>query len=84
LPPDHHFSRLVVLAEHTKLLHAGPQLLIASLQEKYWITRIRNAVKTVIHHCLTCYNSSHKQHNSSRVSYHHLESNPRGHFSPQA
>jgi hypothetical protein len=55
LPPDHHFTRLVVSAEHTKLLHAGPQLLIASLREKYWIPRIRNVAKTNIHHCLTCY-----------------------------
>jgi hypothetical protein len=49
LPPNHHFTRLVVSAEHTTLLHAGPQLLIASLREKYWIPRIRNLVKTVIH-----------------------------------
>jgi len=24
-------------------------------RENYWIPRIRNLVKTVIHHCLTCY-----------------------------
>ena len=30
-------------------------LLIASLREKYWIPRIRNLVKTVIHQCLICY-----------------------------
>jgi hypothetical protein len=34
LPPDHHFTRLVISAEHIKLLHAGPQLLIAPLREK--------------------------------------------------
>jgi hypothetical protein len=55
LPPDHHFTKLVVSAEHIKLLHAGPQLSIASLRERYWIPRIRNVVKTIIHHCLTCY-----------------------------
>jgi hypothetical protein len=55
LPPDHHLTRLVVSAEHIKLLHAGPQLLIASLRERYWIPRIRNVVKTIIHQCLTCY-----------------------------
>jgi hypothetical protein len=59
LPPDHHFTRLVS-AEHTKLLHAGPQLLIASLREKYWIPRIRNVVKTQ-----PATSSRHKQHNSS-------------------
>jgi hypothetical protein len=55
LPPDHHFTELIVSAEHIKLLHAGPQLLMASLRERYWIPRIRNVVKTIIHHCLTCY-----------------------------
>ena len=43
------------LSEHIRLHHAGPQLLMASLREKYWIPRIRDVVKTVIHHCLTCY-----------------------------
>jgi transposase InsO family protein len=55
LPANHHFSRLVVSSEHIRLLHAGPQLLIASLREKYWIPRIKSVVKTVIHQCLTCY-----------------------------
>jgi len=55
LPSNHHFTKLVVSAEHIRLHHAGPQLLIASLREKYWIPRIRNLVKTVIHECLTCY-----------------------------
>ena len=55
LPANHHFSRFIVSAEHLRLHHAGPQLLIASLREKYWILRIRNQVKTVIHQCLTCY-----------------------------
>jgi hypothetical protein len=54
LPSTHHFTKLIVSAEHIRLLHAGPQLLIASLREKVWIPRIRN-VKTTIHQCLTCY-----------------------------
>jgi len=55
LPLNHHFTKLVVSAEHIRLHHAGTQLLIASLRERYWIPRIRNLVKTVIHQCLTCY-----------------------------
>jgi hypothetical protein len=54
LPPNHHFTKFVV-SEHTRLLHAGPQLLTASLRERYWIPRIRNLVKTLTHQCLTCY-----------------------------
>jgi hypothetical protein len=55
LPPRHHFTKLIVSSEHIRLHHAGPQLLIASLREKYWIPRIRNVVKSVNHQCLTCY-----------------------------
>ena len=55
LPSNHHLSKLIVSAEHIRILHAGPQLLIASLREKFWIPRIRNMVKTVLHKCLTCY-----------------------------
>ena len=55
LPSNHHFTKLVVSAEHIRLHHAGPQLFIASLREKYWIPRLKNLVKTVIHQCLTCY-----------------------------
>jgi len=55
LPANHHFTKLVVSAEHIRLHHAGPQLLIASLREKYWIPRMRNLVRTVMHQCLTCY-----------------------------
>jgi len=55
LPANHHFSRFIVSAEHLRLHHAGPQLLIVSLREKYWIPRIRNLVKKVFHQCLICY-----------------------------
>ena len=55
LPSNHRFTKLVVSAEHTRLHQAGPQLLIASLWEKYWIPRIRNLVNTAIHQFLTCY-----------------------------
>jgi hypothetical protein len=54
LPPNHRFTKLVVTAECARLHHAGPQLLIALLREQFWIPRIRNMVKTTIHHCLTC------------------------------
>jgi len=55
LPPKHYFSKLIASSGHIRLHHAGPQLLMASLREKYWIPRIQDVVKTVIYHCLTCY-----------------------------
>ena len=47
LPASQHFTKLIVSAEHIRLHHAGPQLLTASLREKYWIPRIRNLVNLV-------------------------------------
>jgi hypothetical protein len=35
LPANHHFTKLVFVAEHIRLHHAGPQLLIASLRERF-------------------------------------------------
>jgi hypothetical protein len=35
LPSNNHFAKLFVTAEHIRLHHAGPKLLIASLREKY-------------------------------------------------
>ena len=55
LSANHHFTKVVVSAEHLSLHHAGPQLWIASLQEMYWIPRFRKLVKTFNHQCLTCY-----------------------------
>jgi hypothetical protein len=55
LPADNHLTKLIVAAEHLRLHHAGPQLLIASLRERYWVPRIRNLVKSIIYQCLICY-----------------------------
>jgi hypothetical protein len=55
LPYSFHFTKPVVSCDHFRLLHAGSQLLIASLRENYRIPRNRNIVKTVIHHNLPCY-----------------------------
>jgi len=34
---NHYYTKLFVSAEHIRLHHAGPQLLMASLREKNWI-----------------------------------------------
>jgi len=82
LPPNYHFTKLVVSVEHIRLHHAGPQLLTASLREKYWLPRIRNLVKSVIHQCLTCYKFKAQATQQLIGSYHHLEYNLQGHSSP--
>lgn len=55
IPPNHHFTGLIIIAEHLRLSHAGPQLLIASLRQHYWIPRAKQTVKSIIHKCLPCF-----------------------------
>jgi len=42
--------------EHFRLvLHAVPQLLSASLREQYWIPRMKQVIRPVLHRCLPCF-----------------------------
>ncbi|XP_065092638.1 uncharacterized protein LOC135713451 [Ochlerotatus camptorhynchus] len=48
----HPLSKLVVIHYHQKLFHAGQQLLISRVREKYWPTQIRRLANTVP--CFRC------------------------------
>lgn len=48
-------SKLLVEREHLQLLHAGAQLVLASLRNEYWIVAARNLVKKVVRSCVRCY-----------------------------
>lgn len=51
----HHFTKLLFLSEHLRLLHAGPQLILASLREKFWPILGRNLAKKTVRECITCF-----------------------------
>ncbi|XP_056631434.1 uncharacterized protein LOC130441674 [Diorhabda sublineata] len=55
LSGKHTLSKLTVQYEHIRLLHAGPQQVLASLREQYWIISARNLIKKTIHNCVTCF-----------------------------
>jgi len=50
LPPAHHITELIIMNKHLRLLHAGSQLLIASLRQQYWIPRMKQVIRPVLHH----------------------------------
>ncbi|XP_055708973.1 uncharacterized protein LOC129805225 [Phlebotomus papatasi] len=52
--PKGKLSDLLALREHQRLLHAGPQLTLASLRRRYWPLNGRNTVKRIIHSCVKC------------------------------
>ncbi|KAJ8968842.1 hypothetical protein NQ317_017895 [Molorchus minor] len=45
LPQNHIFSKLLVDCEHKRLLHAGPQSVLFSLRERFWIISGRKLVR---------------------------------------
>ena len=55
LPPAHHITELIIMNEHLRLLHTGPQLLSASLRQQYWIPRMKQVIRPVLHRCLHCF-----------------------------
>lgn len=44
--------------EHLRLLHAGPQLVLASLRTRYWITSGRSFVKKTLRNCIRCFRAN--------------------------
>uniref|UniRef100_A0A182ND73 Integrase_H2C2 domain-containing protein n=1 Tax=Anopheles dirus TaxID=7168 RepID=A0A182ND73_9DIPT len=55
LAASHPLSTLLAVAYHQQLLHAGPQLLLATLRQRFWLIGGRNLTRKVFHHCLVCY-----------------------------
>lgn len=50
----HLFTRLIFEHQHKVLLHAGPQLLLATVRETWWPLKGRNLAKQVVHKCVRC------------------------------
>ncbi|XP_055622512.1 uncharacterized protein LOC129766082 [Toxorhynchites rutilus septentrionalis] len=40
---------------HTKLMHAGPQLLLSTVRLRYWPLGGRNVAREICHQCIRCY-----------------------------
>lgn len=63
LDPNHALTKLIILDEHSKLMHAGCQHTLASLRTRYWPLAGKNAVKRNIKNCITCFKSKPNQAN---------------------
>lgn len=55
LSSKHPLALLLVRDCHRKLLHAGPQLMLATLRQKYWILGARDLIRNTYHRCITCF-----------------------------
>lgn len=51
----HHLTQLIFEMLHRKLLHAGPQLLLATVRQNYWPLGGTNLAKAVVRRCIKCF-----------------------------
>ncbi|UYV72617.1 hypothetical protein LAZ67_10000067 [Cordylochernes scorpioides] len=54
LPKAHYITQLVIRHYHDRLLHAGVQLTLSAIREKYWIPSGRCLVKQILFKCIKC------------------------------
>lgn len=50
----HPFTILLFKHNHVDLLHAGPQLLLSHIRQRWWIIGGRNLAKKIVHQCVRC------------------------------
>lgn len=50
----HHLSNLIFRKQHLKLLHAGPQALLANVRQNYWPIGGRNLARKTVKSCIKC------------------------------
>ncbi|XP_058816041.1 uncharacterized protein LOC131679346 [Topomyia yanbarensis] len=55
LPARHPITKSILNYYHLKNLHAGPQLLVACVREKFWLLRIRDLARSIAHSCISCF-----------------------------
>lgn len=55
LPRQDHVIDLLVDYYHRKYLHAGPELVMSLLRQKYWILSARRIIRQRIHKCNICF-----------------------------
>jgi len=54
----HHLTKLIFKREHIKLLHVGPQALLAAIRDTYWPISGRNISKKIVHDCVVCFRNN--------------------------
>lgn len=55
LPRNDHIVNLLIDYYHLKYLHAGPELLMSLLRQRFWILSARRIVRQRVHMCNTCF-----------------------------
>ena len=54
LPSSHHFTTLVILHSHEKVLHGGVKETLTELRSRFWVVKGRSIVRKLLHKCVVC------------------------------
>lgn len=54
LDSSHHLCKLIFEYEHVRNMHAGPQLLLATVRETVWPINGRHLARRTVHNCVLC------------------------------
>jgi len=54
LPDKHAFTRLIIIHEHERYLHAGAQATLMAVRQNYWPIAARSTVRNLIKKCIVC------------------------------
>lgn len=54
LDSKHILTKLLMSHEHIRLFHAGPQLLLSSVREKFWPLGGRQLARNIVRKCIVC------------------------------
>ena len=54
LPGNHHVVHLLIEKMHLDLCHAGVQILMSNIRERFWILGGRRTIRSIIRKCVTC------------------------------
>ncbi|XP_038121232.1 uncharacterized protein LOC6053509 [Culex quinquefasciatus] len=55
LPARHPLTKMLFEDYHERLLHAGPQLMLATVRLKYWPLGGRSVARQIVHNCQRCF-----------------------------
>ena len=54
LPRHCDVTRLIVIAQHRQVLHAGTEHTLNELRRRYWVPKARSTIKALLHPCAVC------------------------------
>ena len=54
LRSNSYFTKLIILRSHKKVFHSGLEATLSNVSMRYWITKERQTVKTVLKNCFIC------------------------------